>query len=110
MRKNTLTVTSIALVALLAAGAAAGTGYFSASGVTEPQKPVPATADEVPRISSAELRQLMEKDDVVVIDVRGQQSYETGHIPGAILVPSDELAAVLVDLKAGGKTVVTYCA
>src|SRR5690606_1538030 len=44
---------------------------------------------DVPRISIDEVKALMAKDQVVLIDVRDPQSFSEGHIPGAINVPFD---------------------
>ncbi|HEU5025573.1 MAG TPA: metalloregulator ArsR/SmtB family transcription factor [Spirillospora sp.] len=45
---------------------------------------------------------------VVVLDVRPAAEYAAGHIPGAIGIPSDELAGRLGDLPAGTE-IVAYC-
>ncbi|MGI5818489.1 MAG: rhodanese-like domain-containing protein [Armatimonadota bacterium] len=48
----------------------------------------------VENISAAELEALMESQQrLVVLDVRSASEYETGHIPGSVNVPLDELAA-----------------
>ena len=43
----------------------------------------------VPRISIDEVKALMAKKQVVLIDVRDPQSFADGHMPGAINVPFD---------------------
>ena len=44
-------------------------------------------------ISQEEARRLMETEkDYVILDVRTQEEYDTGHIPGAILIPNTEIA------------------
>jgi rhodanese-related sulfurtransferase len=42
-----------------------------------------------------------------VIDVRGDEEYAAGHIPGALHIPGDQLAARLVEIPRG-RPVVTY--
>jgi rhodanese-related sulfurtransferase/DNA-binding MarR family transcriptional regulator len=61
--------------------------------------------EEVPR---EELLRRAETGDVVVLDVRPVEEYAAGHIPGAVSVPVDELAARLADLPADTE-VVAYC-
>jgi len=44
------------------------------------------------RIPVEELKSLMDQEaDVIVIDVRGTTSYETGHITGARSIPISEI-------------------
>jgi rhodanese-related sulfurtransferase len=45
------------------------------------------------RINASEARQIMnDYSDVVVLDVRTEEEFSMGHIPGAVLVPSSEIA------------------
>lgn len=46
--------------------------------------------------------------EVVVLDVRPAEEYAHGHVPGALGIPLDELAARLAELPAGAH-VVAYC-
>ncbi|MCR5738948.1 MAG: rhodanese-like domain-containing protein [Lachnospiraceae bacterium] len=44
------------------------------------------------QISQEEAAQMMEEDDAhVIVDVRTQEEYEEGHIPGAICIPNEEI-------------------
>lgn len=45
---------------------------------------------------------------ITLIDVRPEQEYRAGHLPGAINIPTAELARRLSDLPAG-REVVAYC-
>lgn len=45
----------------------------------------------------------------VVIDVRTPQEFEAGHIPGARLIPFDQIAARAGELPAKDRPVVLYC-
>jgi len=63
------------------------------------------------RISQEEARQRMDKQDVVILDVREQYEFEEGHIPGAVLLPvgtitKDTAAAVIPDFDT---EVLVYC-
>jgi len=42
-------------------------------------------------LGPVELKNFMEKGGVQIIDVRTKADYDTGHIPGAISIPKDEL-------------------
>jgi len=77
---------------------------------------VPATAS-AQEISSAELRvawaefkKAYDAKRVLVVDVRGQEAYEAGHIPGSISVPLDDVEKRVAELKKTGKPIVLYCA
>ena len=64
----------------------------------------------VPRMSLPEFKKALESGRVLAIDVRDAGSYEFGHIPGAVLVPLEDVAKKAAELKATKKTLVTYCA
>ena len=54
---------------------------------------------------------MMDTREVVILDVREQHEYDSGHIPGAVLLPvgtitEDTAAAVIDDLDA---VVLVYC-
>jgi hypothetical protein len=81
--------------------------------VTPVKSSIPKASSSVPadgarRVTVAELQDLLAKDQAVVIDVRNQQSFDAGHIRGAILIPEADLPNHLSELPKG-KTIVTYC-
>lgn len=48
--------------------------------------------------------------DVIILDVRTQQEFNTGHIPGAVLLPYNLLRYQIKDLVPDkGQTIVVYC-
>jgi rhodanese-related sulfurtransferase/DNA-binding transcriptional ArsR family regulator len=59
-------------------------------------------------ISREELLDRMRAGEVVVLDVRPAAEFAAGHLPGAVNVPPDELAARLRELP-DGQPVVAYC-
>lgn len=63
---------------------------------------------EFEQISADELRARLGTDDIILLDVRPQVEYETGHLPGAISIPLDELERRLSELPPD-KTIVAYC-
>ena len=50
------------------------------------------TAKSYTQISREEAKEMMAKDDGhIVVDVRRQDEYDAGHIPGAILIPNESI-------------------
>lgn len=53
------------------------------------------------QISQEEAKKLMDTQEVVILDVREQHEYDSGHIPGAILLPvgviAEDTAAAVID-------------
>jgi 3-mercaptopyruvate sulfurtransferase SseA len=64
-------------------------------------------ADGIPRITIREFETL-KPGDVFVVDVRTQAAFDQGHIPGAKLIPSGEVAARIAEFPKD-KKIVTYC-
>jgi rhodanese-related sulfurtransferase len=64
----------------------------------------------VPRISIDELKPLMAKQSVVIIDVRDPSSFEAGHIPGAVNIDYVQMPQRARDYLREKRTIVTYCA
>lgn len=62
------------------------------------------------RIEWAEFKKLYDAGKIVVVDVRGPDAFEAGHIPGARSIPLDEVESRTTELKALGKPIVFYCA
>lgn len=64
------------------------------------------------QISQEEAKSMMDgQEDVIVLDVREQEEYDSGHIPGAVLlsvgsIDEDSAAAVIPDMDS---TVLVYC-
>jgi rhodanese-related sulfurtransferase len=48
------------------------------------------------------------KFDFVLLDTRGRESFASGHIPGALCAPIDELDQLAASLSKD-KEIVTYC-
>ena len=59
-------------------------------------------------LTRAELGMRLAAGDVVVIDVRPEPEFRSGHIPGALSVPIKDLAGRLEHLP-GDRTIVAYC-
>ena len=75
--------------------------------------PALAAAQYAPgRMEIEEFRKLHAAGKVLVVDVRDEQSFRNGHIPGSINVPlgEHERAEHFNLLKAEKRPIVTYCA
>lgn len=63
------------------------------------------------QISQEEAKEMMDTQDVIILDVREQDEYDSGHIPGAVLLPVgtiDETTAAEV-IPEKDSTVLVYC-
>lgn len=67
-----------------------------------------ADPDGLDAIGATELRILLERDAVTLLDVRPEAEYRAGHIVGAVSIPAAELEARLEELPTGAQ-VVAYC-
>lgn len=78
---------------------------------TSPVAPAPGAtvpSDGVRRVTVSELRDLIARNEALVIDVRNESSFNMGHIRGAKLIPEAEVGN-RVDELPKNKLVVTYC-
>jgi rhodanese-related sulfurtransferase len=64
----------------------------------------------VPRVSIDELKVLMARHQVLLVDVRNAQEFADGHIPGAINIPYGQASAQEDALRKEKRTIVLYCA
>lgn len=63
------------------------------------------------QITQEAAKDMMDQQDVIVLDVREQEEYDSGHIPGAVLLPvnaigEDSAAAVIPEKDS---VVLVYC-
>ena len=98
----------------LAAGAAAQQGSGQALLASAMLQTTPAAQETAPqgdgvrRITPEEVRAALAKGEAVIVDVRGEGSFETGHIKGAISMPTDKLLSRVSELPRD-KMIITYC-
>jgi hypothetical protein len=71
--------------------------------------PAQNPGDIVRRVTPPELKGMMDRGEAVVVDVRGKDDYDEGHIKGAISIPRGQTAARLGELPQD-KLIVFYCA
>ena len=63
------------------------------------------------QITQEEAKEMMDTQEVIILDVREQDEYDSGHIPGAVLLPVgtiDETTAAAV-IPEKDSTVLVYC-
>jgi 3-mercaptopyruvate sulfurtransferase SseA len=101
-----LVVAVFALGGLTACNSAEKTARTS-SGTAAPIA-APANADGVRRVTVSELKDLLEKNQAFVVDVRNETSYNAGHIRGSKLIPEAEVVNHIAELPKN-KLIVTYC-
>ena len=63
------------------------------------------------QITQEEAKEMMDSQEVIILDVREQVEYDSGHIPGAVLLPvgtiDEDTAAEVIPGK--DSTVLVYC-
>lgn len=64
--------------------------------------------DDLEPLDAVALHRRMKDGDVVVLDVRPEDEYAAGHVPGAVSIPLEELEERLEELPAK-KEIVAYC-
>ncbi len=86
-------------------------GYGGAASAVTPDHPGTEAELASPelRVSEQQLVALLQAGPVVVLDVRGPDAYETGHIPGARLTPLPDLPDHLAELRREAGSFVAYC-
>ena len=104
-------------IALLVAAAVGVVNYrdqttLAAQAGATPQVPAEAAGQEGPigvrlpcDLNVATVNLLRGRSDVTVLDVRTQAEYDSGHVPGALLIPLDQLGARLGDVPRDGMVV-----
>lgn len=110
MRLLTFSITALALAGLVTAcnmlhGKSNGQSPQAKSNPNVTATPYP---DGARRVTIDELEAMLKDGKAVVIDVRSQDAYDAGHIPGAKLIPSGEILNHLKELPSD-KLIVTYC-
>lgn len=62
------------------------------------------------KIPAAEAKSMIDKGGVTVVDVRHEDEYKAGHIPGAILVPNETIGNEPPELLSDKNAVIlVYC-
>jgi predicted sulfurtransferase len=107
MRRNSSL--ALMLIAATALSWACNQGGGQRANTVAPETASATPTDGVRRISIAELKTAIEKNEAVVVDVRGEVEYQLGHIRGARSIPLGLINARANELPRD-KLIVTYCA
>jgi 3-mercaptopyruvate sulfurtransferase SseA len=107
MRLLTYSITALALVFLLTACGLIHSKSNSQSANTPNANSTPYP-DGARRVTIAELETMIKDGSAFVVDVRSEDAFNAGHIPGAKLIPSGEILNHLKELPRD-KLIVTYC-
>jgi 3-mercaptopyruvate sulfurtransferase SseA len=91
-----------------AVGKLSGLGGSKSPTPAGQQVPVHNPADDARRITAEELYQMYEKHEVLIVDTRNDAAFKQSHIKGAILIPSNEVAARVAEFPKD-KFIATYC-
>ena len=75
---------------------------------TEPARRAYLGPEDTEAVDSEELLRRLRAGDTVVLDVRPDPEYAGGHLPGAVHIPLDQLAARLGELPRD-REIVAYC-
>ena len=104
--RNTLITTAIA-ISLLAPGPLSAQMKPQAGTIRTETKQIDASSS-ARRIKRDEAMRLVKANKAVFVDVRSKDSYDKGHIKGAISIPGSQLKSRFRELPIG-KTIITYC-
>ncbi len=74
-----------------------------------PQPTAEPTLESAKRIERAKAIKMVKENKAIWVDVRSKESYDAGHIKGAISIPLSELMSRLRELPPH-KFIITYCA
>ena len=108
MRLKSLYSAIILAVALVFAACNAANESTNSNTAPVALGPETVYADGARRITTAELDALIKANQAVVVDVRNQESFDLGHLPGSRLIPAGEVLKHVNDLPRD-KMIVTYC-
>ena len=103
--KTVLSIGALAIVLLLAGCAEQAGGPAPGSSASSG-----AALAGVVKITAEEAKQRMEDGNVTIVDVRTEEEYREGHVPGAVLVPNETIGGTLPEaLPDQDAELLVYC-
>lgn len=86
----------------------------SSGGVPAPEiaPKAPAPARQIPHLTWAQVKPLLETGKIVLVDARSKATYDLGHIPGAVSLPSNASPAefqAFAKAHPPSTAIVAYC-
>ena len=111
--KKVLYITSI-LLCILLSGCGDATSIGIIGGADGPTSIIIAEKGETAmyeQISAEEAKRIMDSDEEhIILDTREQDEFDSGHIPGAILIPYTEIENKAIELIPDkDKLILVYC-
>ncbi|HSJ55369.1 MAG TPA: rhodanese-like domain-containing protein [Anaerolineae bacterium] len=103
-----LVVVAIVVGLVLSVEGRGADAALQANETAQPLATNPLPYPEVPRISVAETWEGMQAGQVLLVDVRGQESYNSLHATDAVSIPEGEVNARLEELPRD-RDIVLYC-
>lgn len=88
MKKLVLGITFLAAVALFSA---CSSKRETVDGEVSAESPAESDGQAYHRITAKEAKSMIDEGGVTIVDVRREDEYKAGHIPGAILVPNETI-------------------
>lgn len=80
------------------------------TGCTRIGKNQATTKSAYKKISAEEAKKIIESEDVIILDVRTQEEYKTGHIENAVLLPLNDISSKAEDLlQDKDAKILVYC-
>lgn len=61
------------------------------------------------QIDYIKAKEVLDNENVILLDVRTEEEFITGHIPNSLLIPLDELKERLEELKDKNAKILVYC-
>lgn len=76
---------------------------------SQSQQPgIDTSTGEISRISLADAKKAFDQNQAVFVDVRSSDTFQVGHIPGAVNIPLGDLETRLKELDPN-QWIITYC-
>ena len=95
MRKQILSGLVISCTLLLSACSAPGSKATAATETAPSSSSAEAAENAYHKITAEEAKEMIDKGDVTIVDVRTADEYKAAHIPGAVLVPNESIGSQL---------------
>ncbi len=95
------------LLVMAGTAVACGAQTQTAPAASAPVVDLDATFDLADTLNVQTVASVMNRDDIVLIDVREQWEYDAGHIPGVTLIPMNEVASRLAEIPTDKEVIVT---
>ena len=109
--KKIIIIISIALLSLFMLSGCGSNESKPDTPESQVQAPEDTDAVKYIKLTPEEAKEIMDsEEDIIILDVRTQEEYDTGHIEGAVLLPNTEIRDRAEDvLKDKDQKILIYC-